>query len=120
MKCKGMTLLEVLFAMAILALAGITLLNSGAEKVRNLERLQQKQLAAWGAEDLAINIKLSKTLPEGTSQPEKFQVGEKSFYRWWRIQATSYKNVYLLQIDVSADERHEDNLYSLKTWLVKK
>ena len=120
MKDKGMTLIEVMFAMAILALAGLAILNAGSEKLRNLDRLKQQQLAMWSAEDLAIAIRLSGVQPNESVQGENFQSGGMSFYRSWQVRSTTYQDVYQLQIDVSPQENPQQILFSLASWLVKK
>lgn len=44
MNCRGMTLLEVLVALAVLALAGLAAIKSTGEQVSNLSHLEKNSL----------------------------------------------------------------------------
>ncbi|WP_163306850.1 type II secretion system minor pseudopilin GspI, partial [Enterobacter ludwigii] len=50
-KQKGMTLLEVLVALAIFSLAGLTLLQTTAQQARNAGMMKEKMLASWLADN---------------------------------------------------------------------
>ncbi len=56
MNCRGMTLLEVMVAMAIFAIAGITLMETVTEQVVALATLEDKTFASWGADNPLVTV----------------------------------------------------------------
>jgi len=69
----GMTLLEVMIAMAVFALAGLAVMNSASEHLRSLSYLEQKSMAQWVASNQLTELKLSRAWPgdewtRGTSE----------------------------------------------------
>ncbi|WP_338557731.1 type II secretion system minor pseudopilin GspI [Erwinia sp. E_sp_B04_7] len=113
MNSRGMTLLETMIAMVILAVAGIALLNSGTEKLRNLSRLEEQQFAAWMAENLAVQIRMGSLQSKGSAQEKISEAGNRQFSLRWQSYATSYEGIQRVQIDVSPVEKRQTILFSL-------
>jgi len=119
MNCRGMTLLEVLIATLILALAGLALLKSSGEQVRNLSYLQQKQVAAWVADNELARLRLTHQWPAETwHEGYSDMAGERWFWRW-RGYATSSLQVRKTEIEVASDERWQHRFILLETYGVK-
>ncbi|MCX8958083.1 type II secretion system minor pseudopilin GspI [Erwinia psidii] len=117
MKSRGMTLLETMIAMAILSLAGIALMNSDTEKIRNLDRLHEKQLAAWLADNAAAEITLSGGLSAAQKSLRKVQSGNSQFYLSRKSVSTSYEDVQRIQVDVSSVHDRHKIIFSLYFYL---
>ncbi|ACS85275.1 type II secretion system minor pseudopilin GspI [Musicola paradisiaca] len=64
MKQRGMTLLEVMVALVIFALAGLTVLRTTAQQSSMLSRLEEKTFAVWIAENQLAVLRLEKRQPE--------------------------------------------------------
>ncbi|WP_419833373.1 type II secretion system minor pseudopilin GspI [Endozoicomonas atrinae] len=60
---QGFTLLEVLLALALLAIAGMSVLSMSGESVRNTPVLEQRTLARLVADNQMTEIHLQKQLP---------------------------------------------------------
>lgn len=118
MKERGMTLLETMIAMAILALVGIALMSSDAEKIRNFDRLQEKQLAAWAAENAAAEIKLSGGLTAMRSQLKKVWMGNSQFFLSIKSITTSGEGIHRIKIDVAPLRDRQAIIFSLDFYLV--
>lgn len=58
MKVKGFTLLEVIVAMAVLAIAGLSLLRAGNEHLVHLSHLRQNLVADWVADNKIAEIRI--------------------------------------------------------------
>ena len=58
-KCRGFTLLEVLLALSVFALAGIALLNTSDSHLRNLSMLENQMYAQWVAADQLVEVSLT-------------------------------------------------------------
>ena len=63
-KAKGFTLLEVLIALAILAIVMVSAIKITADNINNLWYLENKTLAALVASNHAVQLRLAKDKPE--------------------------------------------------------
>ena len=57
---RGFTLLELMIALAVLAVVSVTVLGRGGETARQLGQLEEKTLARWLAEDQVAQLRLSR------------------------------------------------------------
>jgi len=102
MKEKGLTLIEVLVALAIIAIAYTALLKSMATQVNNEQRLQEKITAHWvGMQAIAQlqlgEINLSGYLPATQSTS---WLGQKYYYRM-QASRTPVKNIQHITVSIS-------------------
>ncbi|QBC03375.1 type II secretion system minor pseudopilin GspI [Enterobacter cloacae] len=103
MKCQGMTLLEVMVALVILGTAGLALMKSSSEQLRHLDALEQKQFAAWVAENQLTQLRLLRVWP-----PERWHYGSSVMadVKWvwrWRGVSTSSPSLRAIEIEVRLD-----------------
>ena len=59
----GMTLIEVMVALVIFALAGLTVMQSTLQQTRQLGRMEEKILASWLADNQLVQLRLEKRWP---------------------------------------------------------
>ena len=64
---KGFTLLEVLIALALLAILMVSAIKIAADNIKNLTYLENKMLAEIVANNQIIQLRLSKERPEITN-----------------------------------------------------
>ncbi|HDL6961247.1 TPA: type II secretion system minor pseudopilin GspI [Yersinia enterocolitica] len=119
MNCRGMTLLEVLVALAVLALAGLAVIKSTGEQVRNLSHLEKRQFAAWVAENQLVRLRLQNAWPAERWHEGKSTMADTTWHWRWRGVATSDAKVRALEIEVSQNERYTPSLAELRSYQVK-
>ncbi|OBT10143.1 type II secretion system protein GspI [Vibrio sp. UCD-FRSSP16_10] len=95
---KGMTLLEVLIALAIFATASISVVRAVSQHINSISYLEQKTFAGMVADNQMTLMMLAdeppKTIRKGTS--------ELANYQWyWSVTPVSTGNDYLRAIDIS-------------------
>lgn len=76
---KGFTLLEVLVALLVFSLIATAAAEVGSQYISSFERVRDKTLAGWIAENQINELRLQETLP-GTS--ENSTDTEFGTYRW--------------------------------------
>ncbi|MBV1872494.1 MAG: type II secretion system minor pseudopilin GspI [Gammaproteobacteria bacterium] len=99
-KSSGFTLLEVLLAVAVLAIISVGLYNVSGSNIMAHQRIQDKTLAHWVALNKVVELQHFDAYPSiGLKKYEAKMAGEE-----WRIQAeasaTDHKDVRQVRIEV--------------------
>ena len=97
----GFTLVEVLVALAVLAIALAAVLRLSAAGTANIDLLRQRALAGWVAENRVSEVLLAPGLPEtGMSQGVAEMAGGR--WRWTlTVSRTSDRGLRRLDVDVA-------------------
>ncbi|SLM62251.1 MULTISPECIES: type II secretion system minor pseudopilin GspI [Dickeya] len=103
MKQQGMTLLEVMVALVIFALAGLTVLKTTAQQANSLSRLEEKTLALWIAENQQAAMRLEKQWPQTQWVDGEINFAGSSWF--WRIQGVATADPSVRAVDVEV--RHD-------------
>lgn len=110
-RVRGFTLLEVLVALAILAVTLGALGRAASTSVQHAEAMRERVLADWVAQNrLALHAARSDWLPAGSQDGEVEQAGRKFI---WREEVSNTPNPTLRRIVVTVYAA-EDKNYSLR------
>jgi len=106
---RGFTLLEVMVALAILALALMAALRAGAGATQNNGEIRQRQLADWVALDRLEEHRARRDwLPIGSASGETMQGNQR--FRWEeKIGGTPNAQFRRIDIRVLADDSNDPN-----------
>ncbi|GGB12131.1 type II secretion system minor pseudopilin GspI [Agarivorans gilvus] len=116
-KQRGMTLLEVMVALAVLAIAGTAVMKSASENLRSLNYIQEKSFALWVADNQMAELLLSNTWPGTASRKGTAEFGEHEWH--WRSQgiATADPNFVAVTITVYRDEQEKSALAEVTSYV---
>lgn len=82
MRARGFTLLEVLVALAILAVALGAALRAGQQSLAGFEQTRARLLANWVAADRLAELRIARVWPElGVSEGEGEEDGQRFHWR---------------------------------------
>ena len=110
---RGFTLIEVMVALAIIAIALGALLNSAGTQTASVGYLKQKTFAHWVAMNTLSEIRISKQFPElGVKKGDSDMAGH-TWYWTRTTRATEDKNARQIEIRVFADAAREQPLSRL-------
>jgi len=94
----GFTLLEVLVALAILAITLSALISASGSYARNASYLKEKTLAQWIAENKAVEYQLNNTFPRAGSREGDVNY---ALQEWrWRVKVTNTDDRRLRRLDI--------------------
>lgn len=115
--CRGMTLLEVMVALAIFALAALSLVRTTGQQMVGISTMEEKTFATWAADNRQVELKLAKTWPnlswvEGTEE----MANQKWYWRWKGVE-TEDEKFRALDVEVRSDPKSENPRVTLRTYV---
>ena len=117
MSCRGMTLLEVMVALAIFALAGIAVMSSVSQQLVGLTALEEKTIATWVADNRQVEVKLRKNWPGLSWTNGKEEMAGQTWYWRWRGVETQDSSFRALDVEVRSEEKAKDPRVTLRTYV---
>src|SRR5680860_39445 len=99
-RSRGFTLIEVLVALLIFGLIATAAAEVGSQYIASYERVRDKTLAAWLAENRINEIRLQTRLPTTSEVADDREFGP---YRWQvitRVTATADASIRRVEVSV--------------------
>ncbi|RKF13338.1 type II secretion system protein GspI [Alginatibacterium sediminis] len=116
-----MTLLEVMVAMAILAIAGVTIAQSASGHLRSLQMLEQNTYALWVADNQMADLVLTQDWRSAAGDKGTEQVAQQTFFWRWERVATSDPEFLALRVFVYESEnllnKRDNPIAQLQTYV---
>ena len=114
---RGMTLLEVMVALAIFALAALSLVRTTGQQMVAISAMEEKTFATWVADNKQAELRLSNTWPnlswaEGTEE----MANQKWYWRWKGVE-TEDEKFRALDVEVRLDPKSENPRATLRTYV---
>lgn len=105
-RAAGFTLLELLIALAILAIVSIAVFEQGSDTARQIGGLEQKTLARWVAENEIAKLRLEHSLSDQPLRPRSSRDQVSYGDRYWQvveeIETTDHPWMHRVEISVYA------------------
>lgn len=116
----GFTLIEVMLAMAVFAIAGVALLGTAQSNFDNLARLEQKTVANWVAANQLTAASLdTKTWPPRNNRKGQVEMAGATWYWQQKVVRTQDANLRQVTIEVRQQASDEQPLTELTTFLAR-
>ncbi len=115
----GFTLLEVMLAMAVFAIAGIALLGVADNNYRHISHLEEQMFANWVASNQLVTVSLDKTWPPKNNRKGKVEMAGRTWYWQQKVVKTTNKELRSLIMEVRLNEDDELVTASLMTYLAQ-
>ncbi len=104
-RIAGFTLLEVLVALAILAIALAAVIKSTTENAENLRYLRDKTLAQWVARNVITDLQVRNQWPDLGETKGQARMANQDWY--WTLQVSETMDKELRRLDVQVRDREE-------------
>jgi len=116
---KGFTLIEVMLAMAVFAIAGIALLSTASNNAQNMGYLEDKMFADWVASNQLVAVSLEKKWPPKNNAKGDIELAGRQWFWQQKVVKTTDKNMRSIVIEVRLTEDEKFPLASFTTYVAK-
>lgn len=110
---RGFTLLEVMIALAIIAISLGALLSTSGSQASSAGYLKQKTIAHWVALNEITRLQASKSWPDLGDDKDSIEMANFEWFWTRTVRATEDKNARQVEIRIFLDEDREHSLASL-------
>lgn len=118
-KQRGFTLIEVMVAMAVFAIAGVALLGVADNNYRHISHLEEQMFANWVASNQLVEVSLDKTWPPKNNRKGKVEMAGRTWYWQQKVIKTANKELRAVNMQVRLNEDDELVSASLMTYLAQ-
>jgi len=115
----GFTLIEVMLAMAVFAIAGVALLTTADNHFRNMGHLESKMLASWIASNQLVEATLDKNWPPKHNKKGKVELAGKEWFWLQKVIKTTDNNMRAVVIEIRLSDKQTSATSSVMTYLSK-
>lgn len=113
----GFTLIEVLLALSVFALAGVALLSTSETHFSSLNHIEDKMMANWVASNQLVEVNLDKSWPPKNKQKGKIEYAGREWFWRQEVIATEDKSMRAVAIEVRLSEEADAPIARLMTYV---
>ncbi len=106
MKSRGMSLIEVLIALAIFSASGLAILNVTSQQIQIAGYLERKTLATWIADSTLQELRLNRVKPELNWNKKQMTFAGQTWYVRWRGAEIGATQMRKLEVEVHTSEAY--------------
>jgi len=117
---KGMTLIEVMVALAIFAVAALSIVNMAGEHIRSLSYLEQKNIGLWIANNHLTQVNLNNKFPALGTKNGKLEYAGITWFWQQKVLKTADPKFRSINIRILTEEKSEYAVAELTTYMVDK
>ncbi|WP_350354794.1 type II secretion system minor pseudopilin GspI [Shewanella psychrotolerans] len=116
---RGMTLLEVIVALAVFAIAAVSITKSLGEQMANMPILEERTLAQWVASNQMVDARLEGKFPNLGKKEGRVDLADKEWFWRKEVVKTTDDNFRMIRISVSDDERYKRIITQISSYVFK-
>jgi len=117
---RGMTLIEVMVALAIFAVAALSIVNMTGEHIRSLTYLEQKNVGLWIANNHLTQINLDDKFPALGTKNGKLEYAGITWFWQQKVIKTADPKFRSVNVRILTEEKSEYAVAELTTYMVDK
>ena len=116
---QGFTLLEVMVALSIFALAGTAILKTASEHLSSIGQIESITFANWVASNRLNQLQLETAWPPKNNVKGNMEMADRTWYWRQTVTKTNDNDLRSVTIFVGEDETYNDSLTSVTTFVAK-
>lgn len=119
-KQRGLTLIEVLVAMAIFAMTATAIVKAAGDNLAGVGQIEKITFATWVANNRLTHLHLDPTWPKKNNQTGSEEMAGQTWYWQQKIEKTEDKDLVMVELTVGIDESFEHSVTSVTAFVAKK
>lgn len=113
----GMTLLEVMVALFIFAMAGTAVMKAATEHLSSVGDIEEVTFATWVASNRLNQIKLTSKWPPENNQKGTIEMADRTWYWQQNVKKTNDKGLRQIEVKVGLDESYQSSVTSVVSYV---
>lgn len=105
----GFTLIEVLVALLVFALIATAAAQVGSQYIGSFERIRDKTLASWIAENHLTELRLADSAPEVSENDKELDYGQYHWQMTTKVSATEEASIRRIDVTVAKYPGQQDD-----------
>ncbi|MEG3765542.1 type II secretion system minor pseudopilin GspI [Alteromonas sp. 14N.309.X.WAT.G.H12] len=118
-KQSGLTLLEVMAAIVIFAMAGTAALKAASDHLLSVGKIEEITFATWVANNRINKVKLTATWPPENNLRGTSEMANRTWYWKQVVKETSQEELQALEISVGLDANYDDFTTTVITYVAE-
>ncbi len=115
----GFTLVEILVALSIIAIAMGALMKASGDDAYSLSYLKQKSIGHWVAMNEVVRLEVEKKWPSLGTDKDDAEMAGHTWYWTRTTEKTASANIRQVSFVIYADENRKHNVAHLVSYLIK-
>jgi len=116
---SGLTLLEVMVALLIFALAGTAVMKAASDHLNGVGQIENITFATWVANNRLTQMKLENKWPPKNEEKGSQEMSNRVWYWQQNVIKTTDPELLAVEIVVGLDERYEGSITSVTSYVAK-
>jgi len=112
---RGMTLLEVIIALAIFSISALALLNSMSSQMNAMSHFRENLFASWIADNALAQMSLTMNAAADSVDPTKADMAGQTWFVQQRDSKDEENDLILRRVEVRAQEDDRNALLTFST-----
>jgi len=100
---RGFTLLEVMVALAVIAMGLGAVITEASRNISNASLLQDKTLAHWVATNKVVEMQVANKWPNVGEQTGDVEMAGRDWYWTVKVEAMAFERIRQLAVEVRSD-----------------
>ncbi len=117
-KQQGFTLLEIMIALFVIAIALGAVISTTGTSVEQAEYLKEKTLALWVAQNVSSEVSISRQWLATGKKKSTVTMAQRKWYISNNVTTTADKSMRKMDISIYSDPQYQHNLLSLTSYIV--
>ena len=119
MKNQGLTLLEVMVALAIFAMTGTAVMKAASDHLSAVSQLEEMTIATWVANNRLTQLQIKSQWPPKDNRKGSVEMAGRTWYWQQSVLKTNDEALRAVEVAVGLDESYQQQITSVTSYLSK-